>query len=45
MSRDFRLYLYDIQQACEKVSRYAAGLTFEQFTADDKTYDAILRNL
>lgn len=45
MSRDPRLYLEDIQAGCEKVLRYSAGLTFEQFTQDDMRYDAVLRNL
>ena len=45
MSRDFRLYLLDIQQACDRVLRYARGLTLEEFTKDDMAYDAILRNL
>ncbi len=45
MSRDLRLYLYDIRVACEKVLRYTDGMEFEQFLADDRTFDAVLRNL
>lgn len=45
MSRNPRLYLEDIQQSCAKVLRYTAGLSFEQFKQDDRTYDAVLRNL
>jgi uncharacterized protein with HEPN domain len=45
MSRDFRPFLDDIHRACEKVVRYTAGQTFEQFVADEKTFDAVLRNL
>src|SRR5947209_1428120 len=45
MSRDYRPFLDDIRHACEKVLRYTAGLTFEQFVADERTYDAVLRNL
>ena len=45
MSRDFRLYLMDILQACDKVIRYSSELTFENFSKDDMRYDAILRNL
>src|SRR5690348_12926572 len=45
MSRDYRPFLDDIRRACEKVVRYAAGQTFEQFVADEKTFDAVLRNL
>lgn len=45
MSRDYRLYLDDIQDACEKVMRYTRNLNAEQFIDDEKTYDAVVRNL
>lgn len=45
MSRDLRLYLEDIRDSCVKVIRYCEGLSFEQFLADDKTFDAVMRNL
>ena len=45
MSRNPRLYLEDILQSCEKVLRFTDGLTFAQFKIDDRTYDAVLRNL
>lgn len=45
MSRDFRLYLADIVVACEKVLRYTDGMEFEQFIADERTFDAVIRNL
>ena len=45
MSRNFQLYLMDIVNACEKVLRYTDGMTFEQFVADDRTFDAVVRNL
>jgi len=45
MSRNPRLYLEDIQQSCAKVLRFTADLSFEQFKQDDRTYDAVLRNL
>ncbi len=45
MSRDDTIYFADDQSACEKVLRFSAGLTREQFFADEKTYDAVLRNL
>jgi hypothetical protein len=45
MSRNPRLYLEDIQHSCAKVLRFTAGLSFEQFKQDDRTYDAVLRNL
>ena len=45
MSRDYRLFLDDIQDSCAKILRYTRGLTFEQFVSDDKTFDAVVRNL
>jgi uncharacterized protein with HEPN domain len=45
MSRNLRLYLEDIIKACAKVQRYVRDLTFEQFVADEKTFDAVARNL
>jgi len=45
MSRDYRLYLDDVREACEKVIRYIQGLTFEQFVEDERTFDAVVRNL
>ena len=45
MSRDWTFFLEDIQESCSRVLRYTQGMTFEQFRADDKTYDAVVRNL
>lgn len=45
MSRDIRLYLDDIRESCEKILRYSCGLNFEQFVSNEKTFDAIVRNL
>ena len=45
MSRDYRLYLDDTRESCEKVLRYVRGLTFDQFMHDEKTFDAVVRNL
>ena len=45
MSRDFRLFLEDIRQSCEKILRYVKGLSFQQFEADEKSLDAVARNL
>jgi len=45
MSRDYLLYLEDIQVSCKKLLRYAEGLDFDQFVADEKTYDAAIYNL
>jgi uncharacterized protein with HEPN domain len=45
MSRDESFYLVDIQECCEKVLKYTAGYTLKDLVHDDRTYDAILRNL
>ena len=45
MSRDLRLYLTDILIAGEKILRYTEGMNFENFVADDRTFDAVIRNL
>lgn len=45
MSRDYRLYLDDIQEACAKVLRYTRGMSFAGFMSDEKTFDAAVRNL
>lgn len=45
MSRDWRLYLEDIERAYEKVGRFTQGCDLAMFFADERTYDAALRNL
>lgn len=45
MSRDYRLYLDDMRSAAEKVLRYTQGVDFARFVDDEKTYDAVVRNL
>ena len=45
MSRDFRLYLVDICECCERVIAYVGDMSFEDFSADIKTIDAVVRNL
>lgn len=45
MSRDYRLHLEDILEAIEKIHRYTRGMTFQQFKLDEKTTDAVIRNL
>jgi len=43
--RDAAVFLDDIIEACEKISRYTSGLSIEQFRRDDRTIDAVVRNL
>jgi uncharacterized protein with HEPN domain len=45
MSRNYELYLGDIREACAKVQRYVGDLDRDAFFADEKTVDAVLRNL
>jgi uncharacterized protein with HEPN domain len=35
-TRDWRLYCDDILEACGKIRRYLAGMTYEAFVADDR---------
>lgn len=43
--RDLFLLLSDILESASKFQRYTTGLTFELFENDDKTIDAVVRNL
>ncbi len=45
MPRDYKVYLEDILGASDKVRRYMTGLSFETFSNDEKTLDAVIRNL
>jgi uncharacterized protein with HEPN domain len=45
VSRDPGLYLDDILESCARIERYTAGMTPDTFRADDRTVDAVLRNL
>ena len=45
MSRRDDLLLQDIRRACHKVLRFTSHLDRKQFFADEKTHDAVLRNL
>ena len=43
--RDWRLRVEDILRAIDNIRSYTAGLTFDQFRGDQKTIDAVVRNL
>jgi len=45
MSRDWRIYLNDMASACEKVLRFTTGMERAVFFDDEKTYDAVVRNI
>ena len=45
MSRDYSVFLEDIIEAIGYIREYTAGYSFEDFTKDRKTRDAVVRNL
>ena len=45
MSRDEVMYLQDIAESCDKILRFTAGLSQSDLIGDEKTYDAVIRNL
>lgn len=45
MPRDYKVYLEDILEAISKISRYTVGQSQEAFSGDERTLDAVVRNL
>ena len=43
--RSSSLLLFDIYQSVEKIEEFTRGISFDQLLADERTKDAILRNL
>ena len=43
--RDWRLYADDIVEACDKIRRFIGGMDYDAFVADERTRDAVIRNL
>lgn len=43
--RDFKLLIEDILEAINKISSYIADKSFDEFINDNKTIDAVVRNL
>ena len=43
--RDWRVHGDTIVEACGKIRRYMAGMTFDAFLADERTQDAVIWNL
>lgn len=43
--RDYKLYIEDILEAIQKVKNYTKNMSFEEFFKNDKTIDAVVRNL
>ena len=44
MKRDPRMYLDDILDAIKKIDEYRECITFQDFSKDNKTVDAVVRN-
>ncbi|MEK7138204.1 MAG: DUF86 domain-containing protein [Patescibacteria group bacterium] len=45
MKRSVNLYLQDIFDSISKVEKYTSRLSFTKFSKDEKTIDAVTRNL
>jgi uncharacterized protein with HEPN domain len=45
VSRSLQLYLEDIRTSCAKVQRHTLNMTLEDFAADERTYNVVVRNL
>ena len=43
--RDWRFRVRDILAAVRAIESYTAGMTFDEFVADTRTVDAVVRNL
>ena len=45
MSRKLNLYLMDIINSINKIYKYTDSLNYNDFTHDEKTFDAVIHNL
>ena len=43
--RNIELYIVDILESSKKIKKFIKGLTFDDFKKDEKTLDAVIRNL
>lgn len=43
--RESKLLLMDMAEACEKIFRFTAEMSFDEFKSDDRTSDAVIRNI
>ncbi len=42
--RNYKLFVEDIKQAIQKIIKYTQNLSFDDFSHDEKTIDAVIRN-
>jgi uncharacterized protein with HEPN domain len=45
MPRDFKVVLEDILESIERIEKYTANVSFEEFSENQEKIDAVLRNL
>jgi len=45
MKREYKIFLKDILESMKLIEEYVDGLDFEEFKKDQKTVDAVVRNL
>lgn len=45
MTREYKIFLKDILKSMELIEGYVEDLDFEEFTRDQKTIDAVVRNI
>jgi len=43
--RDWRLFIYDILDCIERIENYILNIDYDEFMKDEKTKDAVVRNL
>lgn len=44
-NQEVKLLLLDISEACEKIFRFTENMNYSEFASDDRTSDAVIRNL
>lgn len=45
MKRDYKVYLQDILECIERIEEYVGDMSYEDFIDDQKTVDAVIRNI
>lgn len=43
--RDYRDYIHDILDAINDIENFLVGLSFDEFTKDRKTFNAVVRSI
>ena len=45
MKRKQSLYIVDIKNTIESIIDFTAGMTYEEFNSDDRTFSAVIRKI